>query len=364
MIICERRANMARLSPLLFALLAFAINATPAHAEQPKELTLSGTNPRSSPTEPVNSTTPRVRGSDEGIGKSVVRFGFLHPIAAASSSTNIVKIFTDPGCKTTPVATGTYKELNGEGIQVEVAPDSETTFYANQAEEGEPENPSPCTKKGVTYYESSTATPPSEPPPAGAGTPPTEERPASGGSPNAPSPPRLHTVPGGRANDNAPSIVGAAPSASQVKIFDNSGCAGTPVATVSPSGLSTGVVVHVPDNSVTDFAAISFANGKQSLCSAPATYIEDSTPPHVRITMGPGVKTRRHKAVFRFADIGEEPTGTSFRCRVNHGQWKACHSPFKLKHLHFRRYVLSVSATDEVGNTEAQPVKRSFKVIH
>jgi hypothetical protein len=115
---------------------------------------------------------------------------------------------------------------------------------------------------------------------------------------------------------------------------------------------------------VTDFAAISSANGKQSFCSTPATYIEDSTPPHVRITMGPGVKTRRHKAVFRFADTGEEPIGTSFRCRVNHGKWKACHSPFKLKHLHFRRYVLSVSAMDEVGNTEARPVKRSFKVIH
>jgi hypothetical protein len=171
-------------------------------------------------------------------------------------------------------------------------------------------------------------------------------------------------VPGGRANDNAPSVVGIASGASQVKIFNNSGCAGTPVATVSLSGLSAGVVVHVPDNSVTDFAAISSANGKQSFCSTPATYIEDSTPPHVRITMGPGVKTRRHKAVFRFADIGEEPTGTSFRCRVNHGKWKACHSPFKIKRLHFRRYVLSVSAIDEVGNADPKPVKRSFKVIH
>jgi hypothetical protein len=115
---------------------------------------------------------------------------------------------------------------------------------------------------------------------------------------------------------------------------------------------------------VTDFAAISAANGKQSFCSTPATYIEDSTAPRVRITMGPGVKTRRRKAVFRFATIDEEPAGTSFRCRVNHGQWKACHSPFKLKHLRFRRYVLSVSAVDDVGNADPKPVKRSFKVIH
>ncbi len=341
------------------------IVAAVAHAEQPKELTLSGTNPRSSEAEPVNSTTPRVRGSDEGIGKSVVRSGFSSPILAATLPANIVKIFTDPECKTTPVATGTYGELNGEGIQVKVDPDSKTTFYANQAETGEPENFSPCTKKGVTYYESSTGVAPSsEPPPAGGGSPPADERPAAGGSPSAPVPPRLRTVPGGRANNNAPSVFGSAPGASQVKIFNSSGCTGTPVAMVSPAGLSAGVVVHVPDNSVTDFAAISSANGKQSFCSPPATYIEDSTPPHVRITMGPGVKTRRHKAVFRFATIDEEPTGTSFRCRVNHGKWKACQSPFKLKHLRFRRYVLSVSATDEVGNTEARPAKRSFKVIH
>jgi len=364
MIVCERRAQWARLSLFLFASLALlAVNVATASAEQPKELTLSGTNPSSTQAEPANSATPRVRGSDEGIGKSVVNFGRLRPIAADSSPTNIVNIFTDSACATTPVATGTYKELNGEGIQVTVNPNSETTFYANQAEVGEPENPSPCTKNGVIYYESSTVgTPPGESPPAGGGPP--DERPATGGSPNAPAPPRLRTVPGGRANDNAPSILGSAPGASQVKVFDNSGCSGAPVAVVSPAALSAGVTVHVADNSVTDFAAISAAGGKLSFCSTPATYIEDSTPPHVRITMGPGVKTRRHKAIFRFADTSEEPTGTSFRCRINHGQWKACHSPFKLKHLRFRRYVLSVSAADGVGNVATKPVKRSFKVIH
>jgi hypothetical protein len=353
---------VARLS--LCLIFAWALGFAPAaQADPPKELALSSTNPRSSATEPAGSITPRVRGNDEGVGKSVVRFGAAMPISAVSSSTNIVKIFTDPECNTMPLAEGTFDELEGDGIQVKVAPDSVTTFYANQAETGEPGNPSPCSKKGVTYYESSTAAPPSEPPAGGGGSP-VDERPPAGGPPNAPAPPRLRTVPGGRANDNAPSIFGTAAGASQVKIFNNSGCAGAPVAIVSPAGLSAGVVVHVADNSVTDFAAISSANGKQSFCSTPATYIEDSTPPHVRITMGPGVKTRRHKAVFRFADISEEPTGTSFRCRVNHGQWKACHSPFKLKHLHFRHYVLSVSAIDEVGNTEARPVKRGFKVIH
>ena len=357
------RADMARpLLCLCAASAAFWALAATAHAEPPKELTLSGILPRSSEAAPANSVTPHIRGSEDGVGKSVVRFGPMSPIAAVGNPTNVVRVFTNPQCEGAPAGEGSYDELEGDGIEAEVAPDSVTTFYANQAEPGNLGEPSPCSKNGVTYYESSTAvTPPSEPPPADGGSPPATERPAS---PNAPIPPRLRTIPGSRANDNAPSIVGIAPGASQVKIFSNSGCAGAPVAVASPAELAAGVAVRVPDNSVTDFTAISTANGKQSFCSTPATYIEDSTPPHVRITMGPGVKTRRHKAVFRFADVGEEPTGTSFRCRLNRGKWKACHSPFKIKHLHFRRYVLSVSATDEVGNTGAKPVKRSFKVIH
>jgi hypothetical protein len=365
----EGRANLARPSLCLLAfavVVCLAVNAATAHAEQPKELTLSGTNPRSSEMEPAGSTTPRVRGSDEGVGKSGINFGLTKkPISSVSSPTNVVKVFTDPECKTTPIGTGTYSELEGNGIQVEVAPDSVTTFYANQAEAGEQENPSACSKKGLAYYESSTgAPPPSEPPPNGGTSPSGEGSQGSGNSTGAPAPPRLHTVPGGRANNNMPSIVGAAPGASQVKIFSNSGCAGAPFATVSPAELSGGISARVSDNSVTDFAAISIAKGKQSFCSTAATYIEDSSPPRVRITMGPGAKTRRHKTVFRFADISGEPTGTSFSCRVNHGKWKSCTSPFKLRHLHFRRYVLRVRATDDVGNTEAKPVKRSFKVIH
>jgi hypothetical protein len=148
-----------------------------------------------------------------------------------------------------------------------------------------------------------------------------------------------------------------------VKIFANASCSGLPLANVSADELGSGITMHVSDNSVTDFAGVSVANGKQSFCSPPATYIEDSSPPRTRITMGPGAKTRRHKAVFRFADTGEDPLATSFQCRVNHKKWKPCHSPFKLRHLHFHRYTLRVRGTDQIGNAESKPAKRSFKVI-
>lgn len=354
---------------LLAAVMAIAllIAAPAAHAAQPEELTLHDTNPHSEATKPANSTTPRVLGGEEEIIVSVVRFGPSRPIAAAGGNpSNVVKIFTNPTCQEgTEVATGTLSELQTSGIQVEVAPDSETTFYANQAEPSELENPSPCSTQGVTYYESSTVV--EEPPvgggEGGGGSPLGGGQPSAGVSANAPVAPRLRTVPFGRANDNSPLVTGSAAGAERVKVFTNSSCAGAPVANVSAAEFSAGIAIHVDDNTTTNFAGVSVSAGKQSFCSPPATYVEDSSPPRVRITMGPGVKTRRHKAIFRFS-AGSEDLGASFRCRLNRGKWRPCHSPFKLKHLHFRRYVLRVRGTDAVGNTTPKPAKRSFKVIH
>jgi hypothetical protein len=366
----EGRAPAARPSLCLFAaivVIALLIVVPVARAAPLEELSLHGTNPPSSLAEPASSITPRVFGGEEEIIKSVVRFAPGRPIAAAGGNpSNVVSIFTNDSCEQgTAVATGPLSEFETGGIQLEVAPDSETTFYANQAELSEPENVSPCSQQGVTYYESSTiAEEPSGGGGDGGGGGGNTGGSQSGVSPNAPVAPRLRAVPSGRANNNSPRLTGSAAGAERVKIFTSSSCAGTPVANVSVAELATGIALHVDDNSTTDFAGISVAGGKESFCSPPATYIEDSSPPRVRITMAPGAKTRRHKAVFRFTDTSGEPVGTSFSCRVNHGQWKPCHSPFKVKHLRFRRYDLRIRATDEVGNTSAKPARRSFKVIH
>lgn len=361
----EGRAIVARPSLCLLAAIAaiaLLIVAPAAQAEQPEELSLHGTDPVSSPAKPANSTTPRVFGSEEEIIKSVVGFGPSRPIAAAGGNpANVVGIFTDPDCDGAPLTTGSLSEFETDGIQVTVAADSVTTFYANQAEPSELENPSPCSKQGVTYYESSTVVnPPGGDGGGGGGG--IADGPSPGISPSAPVAPYLRTVPSGRANDNFPRVTGSAAGAERVKIFANSSCAGAPVANVSAAELAAGVAIHVDDNSTTDFAGLAVAEGRQSFCSPPATYIEDSSPPRVRITMGPGIKTRRHKAVFRFT-AGED-LGTAFKCRINHGKWKPCHSPFKLSNLRFRGYVLRVRGTDTVGNTTAKPAKRRFKVVH
>lgn len=356
------RARQARPTLCLLGLaLVLGAFASQARGALP-DLEVTQTNPVSVSAEaPANSTTPLVIGHEDGGITTAIhdprRLGL--PVAAAVDPSEEVVVYADPACADAPIGTGTLNEFEGTGIQVEVPADSLTKLYVRHFDSTEALEPSACPKNGFPYWESSTvvAPPPGELP---VEQPPAEQRPVTG---NPPFPPRLHTQPGGRANNNTPRILGSAPGAERVKVFANSSCSGAPILNLSSAELAFGAAVHVADNSVTDFAGISVANGKQSFCSPPATYMEDSSPPRTRITMGPGVKTRRHKAVFRFADTGEEPLATSFQCRVNRKKWKPCHSPFKLRHLRFHRYTLRVRGTDQIGNAESKPAKRSFKVI-
>jgi hypothetical protein len=345
--------------------------APAAHAEQPEPIALTETNPLSSAAQPAASTTPLIIGRGDGAIITVTPFGgrSRSPIASAVNPDNEVDIYANGTCAGEPEASGIVDELEGTGIQVEVAADSNTIFSAVQIDPADPTHPSICSKP-ITYWNSSTASEPpveeppaSEPPPTKppVSTPPPAEKPLAATAPLAP---RLRTVPSGPANDNTPQVFGTAAGADSVKIFANSSCSGTPLAKVSPAELSAGVELRVADNSATDFTGVATANGKQSFCSPPATYIEDSTPPRTRITMGPGAKTRHRKVIFRFADAGGDPLGASFACRVDRHKWKACHSPFKLRNLSYSRHVLRVRGTDPIGNAEAKAAKRSFKVIH
>ena len=181
---------------------------------------------------------------------------------------------------------------------------STTTFFAKAAWGG---FSSACSTLSIAYQEVTVALP-------GGG----------GGSGSPPPAPHLHMLPGGRANDNTPQVTGSAPGATAVRVFGNSSCGGAPVVTGSAADFASGLTVHVADNTTNTFTAVSVAGGSASVCSAPVTYVEDSSPPQTRITMGPGVKTRRHKAVFRFTDTAEDPPGTTFLCKVDRSRWKRC----------------------------------------
>ena len=273
-----------------------------------------------------------------------------------------VSIYSTPDCSGAAVASESGATFAAPGIQVTVADNSETSFSAKATMAG---FSSPCSAASIAYRE---VTPPSEPPPgsgSGGGS-----SPGGGGGTTAPptgSPPpapRLRTAPGGTANDNTPLLTGSAPGASSVKVFPRPDCGGTPIAK-GPAGefASPGFEIQVPDNVTAAFSAVSVSGAGQSACSAPVLYVEDSTAPHTRITMGPAAKTARKKAVFRFTDTTGAAAGTAFFCKVDRAKWKPCSSPLKLQHLRPRSYVVQVKATDPAGNSEPKGAKRRFKVI-
>src|SRR6476469_3504848 len=265
--VAEERAVTARSSarPWFLAgavLLVVLVFAPDAWAEQPEPVALTETNPLSSQAQPAASTEPFIIGRGDGAIATVVnpfRGGTRSPIAADVNPDNQVDIYANGTCTGSPLASGIIDELEGVGIQVEVEPDSTTTFSAVQIDPADPGNPSTCSKP-IKYWNDATAgeppaeEPPGEEPPAKeppaseppAKEPPAAKPPAAAGRPAvAPLAPKLKTAPAGPANDNTPRILGSAAGADSVKIFANSSCAGAPVASVSPAQLVSVVDVRV-----------------------------------------------------------------------------------------------------------------------
>jgi hypothetical protein len=280
---------------------------------------------------------------------------FPHLIGSADPEAT-VSIYATPDCKGTPLASGSGASFGAGGIQVFVADNSETTFHAKVTMAG---FSTACSAGSVSYRE---VTPPPVPGPGGGGG-------GGGGGTAAPAPsvtpppPRLRTIPGGSANNNTPLVTGTAPGATAVRIYAAPDCSGSPVAKGSAGEFAAGLPVRVVDNVVAVFSGISASGGKDSKCSDPVVYVEDSMTPHTRITMGPAAKTAKRKAIFRFTDTTGNAPGTAFLCRVDRRKWKQCASPLRLRSLRPRRYQIQVKATDPAGNAEQRGAKRSFRVV-
>lgn len=288
-----------------------------------------------------------------------------------------VMIYANASCSGEPLGEGAASTFASSGIEVRVADNSTTTFYAKSTLAG---YTSTCSTSSFTYQEVTPAevpggeTPVGEPPtggtpgggssgggPAG-GTNPDKKVPDPKGRPPAPT---LRTIPGYAANENTPIVTGKAPGAGIVQIYGSAGCKGPILAEGSASQFTAaGLGVEVANDTVVTFYGISIDGGyDRSLCSAePAVYIEDSTAPHTRITSGPAAKTRKRKVVFRFADIAGE-SATAFLCKLDRGRWKPCRAPLKLKRLGLRRHVLRVKAVDAAGNEEQGMAQRRFRVV-
>jgi hypothetical protein len=349
-----------------------------------KAPTLIETNPAS----PSTSLAPRVIGRVDSSTSSAFPWVSLNKVGVVTSAVNpanIVSLYTSAGCGDPPVAQGAVGLLESTGIQVSVDPDSTTVFYATQTEGAET---SACSIENLAYrHATDLPEPPKEEPPAGnppepspspggggssgggasspgsTPSPGAADRPSAGASAH-PGRPDLRTVPGGRANDNSPLVTGDAPGAASVKVFASADCSGTPIAKGPAAQFATGLPVQVADNSTTALSGLSVGSGDaQSACSDPVHYVEDSTAPQTRITLGPAAKTRNRSPVFRFADSTDDTPGTQFLCRLDRGAWKPCRTPFRLRKLRLRSYILRIKAVDPAGNEERGGAKRRFKVI-
>jgi hypothetical protein len=287
-------------------------------------------------------------------------FPRLHGVADPEST---VAIYTDSACEGPPVSTGSGEALGGAGIAVLVPDNSTTTFYARASWAV---FVSACSESSLTYQEVTVAPeqPPADPGPGGDGGGGPEPSPQSLPIPGKPAAPKLRTVPGGRAHDLTPLVAGSAAGATRVEVFTSDDCRRGQVATGTPAQLAAGFAVEVDPNSTTNFYGVAIAaDGDRSPCSDSVTFSEDSMPPLTRITFGPGVKTRKRIAVFRFADITGDPPGTSFLCKFDRRPWRACQSPWRLSKVKVKAHVVRIRATDLVGNEEPVGAKRRFKVI-
>lgn len=350
----RRRAGTARLLACFGAFLVSQVVLLPvaeALANPPAPI-LTGTDPES----PGLSLTPSVHGSSNGIIISSFPGPRTGAIAFVGGSESTVSLYPTKNCEGAPFATGSANDLDTTGIQVTVV--AETTTWISANLEDQFESVSGCSN-AISYQQVKELPKKEESSGGGPGNP----GGGNGGSTAPPAAPRLHMVPGAVANDTTPLVAGSAPGAISVKLFASPNCAGSPFAKVSPGQLAAGVGVSVTPNDVVLFSAVSVNGAGASACSAPVSYAEDSTAPRTRITMGPASKTRRRVAVFRFVDTTGAVPGTKYFCRVNKHKWAPCTSPLKIRHLHPRRYLFQVKAVDEVGNQDAKPAARRFKVV-
>jgi len=181
-----------------------------------------------------------------------------------------------------------------------------------------------------------------------------------------PSAPNLTaTIPPSPANQNSPKVVGSAPAGATVRLYSGTDCSGPVLAGGSAAELEAGIEAAVPDNSTTSFHATATIEST-SPCSAPLTYVEDSTPPQTLIDAHPAALSTSAGASFQFS--GEDPGGSgvaSFQCRrdsTSAADWAACTSPRQYSSLPDGAHRFEVRAIDLAGNLDGSPASFEWQI--
>ena len=87
--------------------------------------------------------------------------------------------------------------------------------------------------------------------------------------------------------------------------------------------------------------------------------VADTQAPETRIASGPEASTESSEAAFRF---GSSEKRSSFECRVDAFDWRACTSPITYTEVPAGDHTFAVRARDQYGNQDSTPATRSWTV--
>src|SRR3954452_13212791 len=166
------------------------------------------------------------------------------------ANTDTVQLYTNSSCTTAIGSSTAFGTFNSPGIQVNVADNSSTDFYAIVTGPG---GDSPCSTDTVHYNELTAPVAPTD----------------------------LAVTPVSGSNNNSPRIAGTVDAnTATAQLYTDDTCT-TAIGTPSPAATftGTGIQVTVADNSSTDFYATATGPGGTSPCSTSTVQYTEVTPP-------------------------------------------------------------------------------------
>ena len=106
---------------------------------------------------------------------------------------------------------------------------------------------------------------------------------------------------------------------------------------------------------------VEFTDTAGNTTTAERTWTIDATGPETTIESGPAEGSTSAASEVTFA-FGSPEAGATFECRLDGAAFAACPTPLKLTGLADGDHVFEVRARDAIGNVDASPVRRAFRV--
>lgn len=149
---------------------------------------------------------------------------------------------------------------------------------------------------------------------------------------------------------------------------------GTPAAGLAPGqslerSIAPGCATRLEAGDDTDDSATDFALATPSPRNNATVPTEnacgggggaDTEAPETKIKRGPKGEVHSDTVKFKFKSSEQAST---FECKLDRKQFKACRSPKKLENLDEGKHTFEVRATDAAGNTDRTPAKRKFEIV-